>query len=70
MADSVNRIAPATVPLNHTDQLKRERQEKNHGSARRDKRPQPPEHGEDPAGESGELSDTEQSKGKHLNIKA
>jgi hypothetical protein len=70
MADSVNRIAPTTVPLGHTDPLKRERQEKNHGARRRDKRPQPPSHGEDPAGDIGEPSDTEQSKGKHLNIKA
>ena len=70
MADSVNRIAPATVPLEHTDQLPRERQEKNHGSARRDKRPQRPSRGEDPGGESGALSDSEKSKGKHLNIKA
>ena len=70
MADSVNRIAPATVPLGHTDQLKRERQEKNRGGARRNQRPEPPSHGDDQAGESGELSDSEQSKGKHLNIKA
>ena len=70
MADSVNRIAPATVPLGHTDQLKRERQEKNHGARRRDKRPEPPSHGEDQAGESEDRSDGEQSKGKHLNIKA
>lgn len=70
MADSVNRIAPATVPLGQTDRLKREPQDKNHGKARREQRPEPPSHGNDQAGESEELSDSEQSKGKHLNIKA
>ena len=70
MADSVNRIAPATVPLGQTDRPKREPQDKNHGKARRDKRPEAGTHGEDKAGESGEHSDGEQSKGKNLNISA
>lgn len=70
MADSVNRIAPAAVPLGPADQLKRERQEKNRGNPRRDRRPEPQTDGEDKPGESGEPSDAEETKGKHLNISA
>jgi hypothetical protein len=70
MADAVNRIAPATVPLGHTDQRKRQRQEKNHGQAATDK-PQAPATSTEPAEPAAsELPETEKPKGRHININA
>lgn len=70
MADSVNRIAPATVPLSHPDSLNRQRQEKNRRRGGREPSPQRPADGKDKAGETDPLSEAEKNKGKHLDISA
>jgi hypothetical protein len=68
MADSVNRIAPAAVPLGRPDHRKRERQEKNHGKAAQDKCPEPPAPADQAVPAASETSEAEKSKGKHINI--
>jgi hypothetical protein len=68
MADSVNRIAPSTVPLGRPDQATREREGKNRGAARQHKQPQPSGGTGEPAQEANETSNPEDGKGKNLNI--
>ncbi len=70
MADSVNRIVPATIPLGEAEQRTRQRQDKKRGAKRQDK------HGETPAPAdpsepvADELPEAEKTKGKHVNIRA
>lgn len=70
MADSVNRIAPAAVPLGAPDQRKRERQEKNQGKTAQDKHREPPTQADQAVPAASELSEGEKTKGKHININA
>ena len=70
MAESVNRIAPVTVPLGEAEQRKRQRQEQQpgaRGQGKQDETPALPDPSEPTA---GELPEGEKTKGKHVNVRA